>query len=232
MAAVRLRPGAILAGALAVVLERRDALLPAMPLLAGMYLLTQAVSLSENPALLLVGIPISLMAQTLIVVRTSRVVLLGRDSVGGGWLPAWGERETRALLYFVVVVMISIVVMSLVGALLSMAPREVVMLVMFGMVMLIVTRLSLLFPAIAADHAVNLQRAWQLSRAHQFVLPLFVILVPGVLAIPGLLLLQLGMWAAPVVVILNVLGHMYSAAALALAYHEALRIEGTPTEQV
>ncbi|WP_041521842.1 hypothetical protein [Gilvimarinus agarilyticus] len=210
----------VFAGAVFSLLQQRLVLAKALLLPMVAYLVLGFVSYLEAGIMLQVFVwLLSTVVEVLIAVTTHRIVLLGAGSV-----PAWGifvptAREWWFLLYLLGLT----VLMGLVGMLVTIPVIGVVLWLLAALYLL--SRLSLVFPAIAVDQPISFAASWQRTQQHQKLMLLVVIIVP---VLVGTLSYLVGL--VPYAYILGLLlwpvGLVFTVAMLSMAYLLIVQSEG------
>ncbi len=180
----------VVAGSLAFLIAERGALLRvlALPLTVLLVLAAGAAppaadaagTPTEEAPFPLVVLVIALAAQTVFATTVHRVALLGASSVPR-WGLRWGWRETLFVLHAVAIGCV-LAPIALIAAGVGPAGLPIAA----ALAAWIVSRLSLVFPAIAMDERVSFSDAWVLSRGYQLELMLLVVAIPFVLIAPTL----------------------------------------------
>ncbi|MEM7002387.1 MAG: hypothetical protein AAF529_16475 [Pseudomonadota bacterium] len=160
---------------------------------------------------------ISIVLHTLLAINIHRIVLLGADAVPEWGVLNWSRRETQFSLY---VVGSGLVVMLMTP--LALATVPVGPFLLMGAVFVFGSAVALMFPAIAAEHELDLMSAWQLTQGNLGALIVCIWLVPFALAVPVLLLTQVA-WLLPVAAALQLVILTITVTALSLAYTELRR---------
>ena len=210
----------VLAGAIFSLSQQRLVLVRALLLPVFAYLLLGLVSYLELDIMLqaLVGL-LGMVVEVLIAVTTHRIVLLGAGSV-----PPWGiffpsAREWWFLLYLLGLS----VLMGVVGMLVTIPVIGVVLWLVAALYLL--SRLSLVFPAIAVDQRISFAASWRRTQHHQKLMLLVVVIVPvlaGTLSylvglVPYAYVLGLVLWPVALV---------FTVAMLSMAYLLITQSEG------
>jgi len=175
----------VVAGAFYYVGRNRVPLSKALAIPFIILILLEATTfISLSPTVSIIAGIISLAAQVFFAIITHRVVLLGPESVSKWGISSWTKRETYFLLHLIGLVLL-IVPVWIVGFLpgLGWVPALLFFCWLF-------MRLSLVFPGIAIDKAVNFKLSWELTKKHQLLMFLVVIVFPIIMAIPCLLILS------------------------------------------
>ncbi len=213
-----IEPKKILAGALVLVLERRQSLLRALLLPACAYFVLELVRHSAaQQGVMLVAMLMQLLVHTLFAVTTHRILLLGTESVPPWGLLGWSRRESLFLLQ-VVTVSLCLFPVILVA---SLPTVGVFLAVPLGF--WIVARLSLVFPAAAVDKPMTVGESWRLSAPHQLPLLFTVAVFPLLLGLPAVLLTRLP-GGEMLVSVFELFVTVFVIAALSLSYSEVLRM--------
>jgi len=209
----------VVLGAVGLVYENRVALAKALALPFVLYLLLD-VFRSNQPDSQLIAIVsmFGLLVQTLFAVTTHRITLLGAASVGEWGLLKWTMRETNFVLYGfgLGLIMVPIILLALIPG--------VGWVLMIMLMCWVIGRLSLVFPAIAADQPMSYLQSWRLTQNHQLLMFLVVVIFPLLLLIPVLLLSMLP-YAYLLVSIVTMLATVFVVAALSVAYKVVLLAE-------
>ena len=153
-----------------------------------------------------------MLVQTVIAVSTHRIILLGPDTVTTLGAFNWSMRETRFAMYgfflgiIMVFVMFPLLLIPQIGGWLAVP-----------VVCWVIGRLSLVFPAIAIDEESSFSNAWDLSRNHQILMIVVVIVFPVLLFLPSQLFLRVP-YGFVISSILSTLAVVFTVAALSVAY--------------
>jgi len=124
---------------------------------------------------------LTLMVQTLFAITTHRMILLGPKSIPEWGLFKWSKRETFFALHIVGLSLITIPIMPLGSIPFLGGP------IFIGLVCWLFSRLSLVFPAIAINQGGSFKSSWELTKKHQMLMFLVVIVFPITLLIPAYL---------------------------------------------
>lgn len=238
----------MLAAALALVIERRMALLRATALpIAALVLVGIAMqsvqsalpaeldpNVPPDPAaarassqlLLLMLVQLALVAK--LAVATHRVIYLGPGGVSSGVLQPWGRRELRYIAKAFVVGIVGmaaavpylIVTSGAAGA----GSGAVLGLIVVAPLLYVPSRIALILPAAAVDHPLDIGGAWVMSGGNGWRMVIIVFAVPFVVTLP--LAWIAARIAYPFSLLLDVLAFActwFSLAALTLAYSELAR---------
>ena len=169
----------VLIGSFGYLVQFRGKLAKALiiPLLILVFTAVYPLMATSESWYILVGI-LEGLAYTLLAINIHRILLIGEHSV-----PAWGEvlptwRVFRFIGYSVLVTLAVVPV-----AFAALIPVIGIPISIFGM-FYILSRLSLIFPAIVTDQNLNLSGAWKASENHQMLMLFVVAIFPLVLAIP------------------------------------------------
>lgn len=210
----------VVLGAFGLVYEHRVALAKA---LAWPFLLYLALNMLQSPessqvSKFIIGF-LGLLAQTIFAITTHRITLLGASSVGEWGLYRWTARETNFVLYgfglgLIMVPFALLIFIPVIGWML-----------MIGLMCWIIGRLSLVFPAIAADQPITFMQSWQLTQNHQLLMFLVVVIFPLIMVVPALLLTlvpQIHFLTS----VVTMLATVFVVAALSVAYQVVTREAG------
>ncbi len=163
-----------------------------------------------------------LVVYAVIAVITHRVILLGPESVAEWGLSLPQKREFYFILYSIGLGLCMIPV----GLFAMIIP--VVGVVVSVLVMLyLIARLSLVFPAIATDQDWSFSDSWKATKKHQPLMIVVIVVVPLVVAIPEQLL-SLIPYLGFLAVLLSVFTMVYIVAALSVAFQiitEGIKID-------
>ncbi|EAR61591.1 hypothetical protein [Neptuniibacter caesariensis] len=121
---------------------------------------------------------LSLFVNVIFAIIIHRIVLLGPNSVSAWRLIGWSKRETFFLLH-----LIGIGIALLPSILLGYVPVLGPLLALIFICWML-GRLSLVFPGIAIDKGVDFKISWELTKNHQLLMFLVVIVLPILIAIP------------------------------------------------
>ena len=121
---------------------------------------------------------ISLFVNVIFAIIVHRVVLLGPDSISQWGFVSWSKRETFFLIH-----LIGIGLALLPSILLAYIPVLGPLLALIFMCW-VLGRLSLVFPGIAIDKGVGFKISWELTKNHQMLMFLIVIVLPVLIALP------------------------------------------------
>ncbi|MCP3891994.1 MAG: hypothetical protein GY702_24460 [Desulfobulbaceae bacterium] len=126
---------------------------------------------------------------TVIAVATHRLVLLGTEAVSIIGIFRWGKRELKFALY---VLLLDLAVRFLGGLVFfagfEMGPRGFmrVFLILVGIVAIVASRFSLVFPGIAIDEQAPFGDSWEMSKGYSILMLCVVGVAPIVLMYPVL----------------------------------------------
>ena len=158
---------------------------------------------------------LSLMIKTIFAVTTHRMILLGPDSVPEWGTAKWSSRETAFILYLLalafMIFIISIIIQVPVFGVL------IFFVLIFLYLVLLIPRLSLVFPAIAVGDSCSFKTSWAVTRNYQKEMIFATILIPLTASIPIIILLYLPYTFLLVSVLKNVTT-VIGVAALSLSY--------------
>lgn len=121
---------------------------------------------------------ISLFINVIFAITVHRVVLLGPDSISQWGFVNWSKRETFFLIHLIGIGLallpsIAFAYIPVLGPLLALI-----------FMCWILGRLSLVFPGIAIDKGVGFKLSWELTKKHQMLMFLIVIVLPILIALP------------------------------------------------
>lgn len=203
----------ILLGALGYVSTYRNTLVKVLAIPFLLYLLIDIAELYVQGNLSFVLLSIASVAvNTIMAVSTHRVILIGPEDVTPMSAFNWSNRETRFVAYgilmgvMLVVVMLPLLLIPQVGGFIALP-----------IVAWLVARLSLIFPAIAVDENVSLSKAWELSREHQLLMVLVVVVIPVLFYLPAMLIAQIP-YSSVIVSLVSTLALVLTIALLSVAY--------------
>ncbi|TVS09062.1 MAG: STAS/SEC14 domain-containing protein [Gammaproteobacteria bacterium] len=212
--------GRILAGALALLLERRSAVLHAMTLpwvvhavLEVWLALAAASAQAALPALLLLRAAV----YVLLAVSIHRLILLGPNAVPAFGMAPFGFRELRYLGWSAAQFLAAAFVLLLASPLVAIS-QPIGLAAGLIAAAWIVGRMALALPEIALERVVDLTSIWNLGRGAGFGLGLIVIGLP----FATLVFLPLAMSGSLILRLISMTGSMlfvvFALAALALAW--------------
>lgn len=201
-----------LLGALAYLYEYRIAffkalVIPFILLIAVSYLVVQDMHVG-------LGILFSFLAlliQAIFAITTHRLILMGPGSV-----PPWGiykltGREVRFIMAW-----LGLALMGIIFSPLAFIPFYGIFIFMV-LVLYFISRVSLVFPAIATDNPITFVDSWQRTKPHQVFMLLVVIVFPGIIAIPENIMSRFSS-TAYISAVLSVVTTMLVIASLSMAY--------------
>lgn len=129
-----------------------------------------------DPKMLLIPFIISfvlIMANISIAITTHRVIILGEDSVPKFGSPIFGLREFKflfkSILFAIILVLFSFSI--------SLIPNVGVFIIPLILILLI-SRLSLVFPAVASDEKLSFLQSWEYTKNFKLLTILMIILFP------------------------------------------------------
>jgi hypothetical protein len=154
---------------------------------------------------------LTIIVQTFIAITTHRIILLGQDSIPKWGLYKWSFRET-----FFTFHLIGLFVLMLVAKFLILIPY-VGWITAIILIYWIFPRLSLAFPGIAVDQAISFKLAWRLTKNHQLLMFLVVIVFPLILLLP-VIPLTFVPHTSVIITFLISLATVFMVAALSLTY--------------
>lgn len=120
---------------------------------------------------------LAIFVQVIFAIIVHRIVLMGPDAVSKWGISSWTKRETYFFLHVIGLVLILIPCL-----LLTFIPAV-------GWLIAAITscwllgRLSLVFPGIAIDKGVSFKMSWELTKNHQLLMFLVIIVLPFVLSL-------------------------------------------------
>ncbi|NND81074.1 MAG: hypothetical protein HKN50_01465 [Gammaproteobacteria bacterium] len=127
----------------------------------------------------------SVVVNAVIAITVHRIVLSGPDSVGKWGITSWGSAETSYLLH-----MIGLGLLMIPAALVAFIPL-IGPLIALALICWLISRLSLVFPAIATGNKLSFQESWAQTEPHQLLMFLVVMVLPLLLILPALVLMFL-----------------------------------------
>lgn len=155
---------------------------------------------------------------TIIAVTTHRIVLLGPDAVNK-WSMVWTRRETRFLLvtFTFSLAAVGIIFSSLILSSRLQLDGWLVLIVVGFVISYLLSRLYLVYPAVAIGQAISFKHSWELTRKHQFLVWFSVVLFPVLAILIFVLLLNLPFGEylfAPLIIVAMIL----TVAVVSIAY--------------
>jgi len=166
----------------------------------------------------------SLFVQTIIAVITHRMVLLGPDSISEWGSFKWSMRETSFLLRFIGLGFMAGLLMIL--GLFGIAGFGVALILMLW----IVGRCSLAFPAIAIDKGITFKESWALTKDYQLLMALAVIVFPIAVTTPVIMLLEMVPYSFLLVSAVSMLAVVLAVTALSVSYQYIVKGVGKQVE--
>ena len=146
--------------------------------------------------------------------------LIGATAVGSWFSFDWSRRESLFLLR-----VLACAFLTGIPAAFALSIPNVGIPIAILLAIILITRLSLIFPATAMNHQTSISQAWQMSRRHQIPLFGIVVLFPLIFVLlPAWLLSQLP-YATILSSLLSMVGTIFTLAAVSLAYREVIRID-------
>ncbi len=202
----------IIIGAIGYVWHYKGNLFKALAIPFGLYMLLDASDLLDpglaaSTVLEVIGV----MVQTVFAVTTHRIILLGPEAVPEWGILRWTKRETFFALHVVALVVIALALWTLANI------PAAGWLLAFVLILWVVGRLSLVFPAIAIDQGVSFNYAWTLTRHHQLLMVLVVVVFPLFLLVPFYLVSMIP-YTFVISSFLLILSNVFTVAALSVAY--------------
>ena len=135
-----------------------------------------------SPLVMITGL-ISFLLSVIMAVTIHRVVLREEPSTPQWGSFKWTQRETKFALYGILMI-----ILVLLAGLPMVLFLKVLPIVGIGMSMFLITfvlsRFSLVFPAIALDHDISFRKSFELTKNHQPVMIFVVIILPIIFMIP------------------------------------------------
>ena len=213
----------VIAGAIMYVISQRNLFLKTLLVpgcvLIGIAVLTDTLATQQSP-LLLVLFTANLLVQTIFAVISHRLTLIGSTAVGSWFSFDWSRRESLFLLR-----VLACAFLTGIPAAFALSIPNVGIPIAILLAIILITRLSLIFPATAMNHQTSISQAWQMSRRHQIPLFGIVVLFPLIFVLlPAWLLSQLP-YATILSSLLSMVGTIFTLAAVSLAYREVIRID-------
>lgn len=169
------------------------------------------ISVSPNSALTVILAFSQVFLQILIAVTTHRMLLLGPQAVPKWGILKWSRRETRFACYaiglfcFIFIAVIVANFLSYLG------------LILLLFCLLVISRLSLVFPAVAIDEKCSFKESWHLTKNWKRLMLLAVFLVPITFSIPILLLSTIP-FTMVITIVLSTCLEIFFIAALSISY--------------
>lgn len=112
---------------------------------------------------------------TLIAITTHKIILEGSDSIPEKGLFTFGERERRFIGYGILVVILILPTIAF-----AFIPK-IGIFIFFILASIIISRLSLIFPAIAIEKEMGLKESWDITSSHKMMMFSAVIVFPAVI---------------------------------------------------
>ena len=168
-------------GAIGYVAFYRNELSKALLFPFCLYTALDATELLELQPLttMLVGFA-GILVQTMLAITTHRIILLGPSSVSKWGLLSWSRREFSFALHLLVLGCLMILPVAL-----AFFVPKMSWLISIPIICWLFGRLALTFPAIAIDKAVSFKYSWSLTKQHQLLMVLTVIVFPLILYLPA-----------------------------------------------
>ncbi len=127
----------------------------------------------------------SLIAFVYLAIIVHRVVLIGSNSIPSWGIRAWGKRETSFFLHSIGVWFAIIVPWLFLTTLVVPLDSKIPMNLRFLPVLLIIARLSLVFPSIAINQKLSFRESWRLTKEHKFLVLFLVGVMPLLINLPA-----------------------------------------------
>lgn len=180
-----MRSREVASGAIAYVITYRRPLAKALLVPFLLYMLLDTLELAELNIVFLILLDLAtIIVQTVFAITTHRMILLGPNSVPEWGLFKWSKRETMFALYLValrIIFILSAFVFAPIFAPIGVGGLAL----LIGFSAWLLSRLSLVFPAIAIDQGVSFKLSWQLTKHHQILMLFVIIVFPMLLFIPA-----------------------------------------------
>lgn len=202
----------VIAGAFFYVGKYRQELSKALAIPFVIYLAIDASSyIALHPVVSWLLSVLGFAIQAIIAITTHRVVLLGPNSVPVWGISTWTMRETYFVLHVIGLSLLAIP-LSILGFMPVIGVLSALLLFcwLFG-------RLSLVFPGIAVDKGVTFKHSWELTRDHQLLMFLVVIIFPILMAIPTIII-SLVPYTFLLNSLVSTIAIVFQVAALSMAY--------------
>ncbi len=206
-------------GAFGYVFEYRKPLVKALFIPIILLILTEALSSQDGGYALIISMTvISFIAYTILAITTHRIILLGPGLVSPWGMNIPSKRELRFFMYS-----IGLGLLIIPFGLLSLIPN-VGWVIGLMAIFYVISRLSLVFPAIATDHDWTFTDSWNATREHQFHMLVVVAIFPFLIGIPEQLLSNLPFMGV-IVNILSALTLVFVIAALSVAFQVIIQAD-------
>lgn len=218
--------------AIAAIIASRNILAKALILPVLFYFLLDLVGyFTRSVALLWLLKFFSLIAYSVLAITVYRVLLKGREAVPAWGLRTWSIRESKFVLYVIVVDLFPYLSFYFLTSLdfrhLAMDPVlgfifSLTVLFFIYYIIMVVARVSLIFPATALEHKMTFKDAWEVSSIYKNYLFL-VIVIPRLLMMWIHLLPSKPLLLSIVNSAMVILSHVFFIAVLAIAYNNIQR---------
>ena len=195
------------------VFENYDAILKALIIPVILLFLIEYVSNeftkpNEFGVFSIVLVILSLLVDMIILISVHRILILGRDSVPTWGIRSYTKREYKFVLKYLG--MIGIVVLCLVPTILIFSQSPIfymVALFVLTLVLIIISRISLVFPAISIDEDMSFKESWALTKNYKMLSFTTIIIFPLLFSIivGGIYTLVIKFLAATISTDLNIL---------------------------
>jgi hypothetical protein len=163
---------------------------------------------------------LSLMIQTIFAVTTHRMILLGPSHVPTWGIMKWSIRETVFIFHVVALALIIflctlIMHIPIIGTL-------IFFVLVFLYLVLLLPRLSLVFPAIAVGDRCSFKNSWFVTKNYHKLMFFSIILIPLIVSIPAILIRNIP-YTFLIVSILTNVTTVVGVASLSLSYKYILK---------
>ncbi|NLD37807.1 MAG: hypothetical protein GX654_13150 [Desulfatiglans sp.] len=168
----------------------------------------------------IINMGLSLMIQTIFAVTTHRMILLGPSHVPTWGIMKWSIRETVFIFHVVALALIIflctlIMHIPIIGTL-------IFFVLVFLYLVLLLPRLSLVFPAIAVGDRCSFKNSWFVTKNYHKLMFFSIILIPLIVSIPAILIRNIP-YTFLIVSILTNVTTVVGVASLSLSYKYILK---------
>ena len=215
------------------VFENYDAILKALVIPVVLLFLIEFVSNQFTQTNQLSGFSIflvilSLLVDMLILISVHRILILGRDSIPMWGIKSYTKREYRFVLKYLG--MIGIVVLCIVPTILIFSQSAIFYIlapIVLVMILVIVSRISLVFPSISIDENMTFVESWRYTKNYKMLVFTTIIIFPLLFSVivGGIYTLVISFLAATIsshlsvlLVLLNVAVTVFLVSALSNTY--------------